>query len=353
MASRQAQPTRMARLSADELSILCEQIALIVRSGLPLHDGVEALCDNYKSTRYAERFDRLRETVLTTGQLYGGLVAAGIFPTYMSEMAHIGEQAGELETVMAGLALYYQREAKIRRAVVNAIAYPLILLAMMGTLIAVLIGGVLPIFDGVFRSMGIDAATNPWLAAGVGTGRVVLICAAVLIALVLLTLLVVRLDRSGKARAAVLKAIPALRHTGDKVSASRFASVMAMMMKSGYPLDESLKLVGGVIADEDVARRVQACREKMTAGESFPDAVEQLHIFEPLHLRMIRVGAAAGQTDGVMRKLAEIYEDAADDAITHAVSVIEPTLVALMSVVIGSILLAVMLPLLSLMGGMA
>ena len=63
---------------------------------------------------------------------------------------------------------------KYVRAVVNAVAYPLILIAMMGTLIAVLIGGVLPIFDGVFRSMGMDAATNPWLNAGVGTGKVVL-----------------------------------------------------------------------------------------------------------------------------------------------------------------------------------
>jgi type IV pilus assembly protein PilC len=182
---------------------------------------------------------------------------------------------------------------------------------------------------------------------------VVLTAAAVLIAAVLITLLVIRLDRTGKARAAVLKWIPALRRTGDKVSASRFAAVMAMMLKSGYPLDESLKLVSGVIADADVARRVQTCREKMASGLSFADAVEQLHIFQPLHQRMIRVGAAAGQVDSVMKKLAEIYEDEADDAITHAVSIIEPTLVALMSVVIGAILLAVMLPLLSLMGGMA
>ena len=171
----------------------------------------------------------------------------------------------------------------------------------------------------------------------------------------LLTLLVIRLDRSGKARASSAQLLsPRLRRTGDKVSASRFAAVMAMMLKSGYPLDESLKLVSGVIADEDVAARVRTCREKMAAGhESFADAVEQLHIFQPLHERMIRVGAAAGQVDGVMKKLAEIYEDEADDAITHAVSIIEPTLVALMSVVIGAILLAVMLPLLSLMGGMA
>ena len=353
MAKRQAQPNRMARLTADELSILCEQIALIIRSGLPLHDGVEALCDNYRNTRYAQRFDAMREAVLENGSLYGGLVAAGIFPTYLSEMANIGERTGELDSVMAGLSLYYQREAKIRRAVINAVAYPLILIAMMGTLIAVLISGVLPIFDGVFRSMGIDTAANPWLAAGIGTGRVVLVCAAVLIAAVLLTLLVIRLDASGKARTAVLRFIPALRRTSDKISAARFAAVMAMMLKSGYPLDESLRLVGGVIADPDVARRVQACRAKMAEGMSFPDAVEQLSIFAPLHQRMIRVGAAAGQIDSVMKKLAEIYEDEADDAITHTVSIIEPTMVALMSVVIGSILLAVMLPLLSLMGGMA
>ena len=73
-------PPDMARLSADELSILCEQIALIVRSGLPLHDGVEALCDNYRGTRYAQRFDRMRETVLTTGSLYRGLVGCGYLP---------------------------------------------------------------------------------------------------------------------------------------------------------------------------------------------------------------------------------------------------------------------------------
>jgi type IV pilus assembly protein PilC len=353
MGKRQADVNRIARLSADELSILCEQVALILRSGLPLHDGVEALCDNYRGTRYAQRFDRMHGTVLATGSLYRGLVDAGIFPTYLREMANIGERTGELDNVMGGLALYYQREAKIRRAVVNAIAYPLILIAMMGTLVAVLIGGVLPIFDGVFRSMGVDTATNPWLNAGVGTGKVVLVAAAAVIAAVLLTLLLIRLDRSGKVRQAVLSCVPALRRTRDKVSASRFAAVMAMMLKSGFPLDESLKLVSGVIADEDVAARVRTCREKMAQGIRFADAVEQLNIFQPLHERMIRVGEVTGQVDGVMKKLAEIYEDEADDAITHAVSIIEPTLVALMSVVIGAILLAVMLPLLSLMGGMA
>ena len=106
-------------------------------------------------------------------------------------------------------------------------------------------------------------------------------------------------------------------------------------------------------AKTDDQRLAAEIRRRMEAGASFPDAVESLGIFETLHSRMIRVGFQAGQTDVVMQRLAEIYEDEVDDAIAHTVSIIEPSLVALMSVVIGAILLAVMLPLLSLMGGMA
>lgn len=353
MADRQAGKPKSARLDADELSILCEQIALILHSGLPLHEGVEALCENYRHTRLSDRFEALNQEVLETGSLYRGIVAAGIFPRYLSEMAHIGERTGELDTVMNGLALYYRREAKIRHAIVNAVTYPIILIAIMAALIGVLVTNVLPIFEDVFRGMGMDVSTNPWMRVGIGVGKGALIVAGAGIFITLVVLILLRTDRSGKVRAFLLRYITPLRRTGDKISAGRFASVMAMMLRGGFPLDESLKLVSGVVNSADVAQKVEDCRCRMEAGAAFPDAVESLGIFETLHSRMIRVGFQAGQTDVVMQRLAEIYEDEVDDAIAHTVSIIEPSLVALMSVVIGAILLAVMLPLLSLMGGMA
>ncbi len=353
MTHKQAKKPANVRLEAEELSILCEQIALILRSGLPLHDGVEALAENYRQTRLAGKLDTLYRSVLNTGSLYQGIVEAGIFPRYMSEMALIGERTGELDSVMEGLSLYYHREAKIKRAVTGAVAYPLILVAIMAVLIVVLIARVLPIFQDVFSSMGIDAISSPWMSAGVTAGKIVLIAAGALIALTLIVLLAMRLDRTGRFRTRLFRWIAPLRRTEEKISASRFSSVMAMMLRSGFPLTESLRLVGGVVAGKDLAHRVEACNRDVQEGKSFPDALARLGLFEPLHMRMIRVGFQAGQTDAVMARLAEIYEDEVDDAITHAVSVIEPTLVALMSVIIGAILLAVMLPLLSLMGGMA
>ena len=326
MAVKHAAKSRRVHLEADELSILCEQISLILRSGLPLHDGVEALCNNYRNTRFAECFETLNQVVLSSGSLYRGLVEAGIFPKYLSEMARIGERTGELDTVMSGLSLYYQREAKIKRAIVNAITYPLILVAMMAVLITVLVVQVLPIFEDVYRGMGMDTSTNPWMIIGLNIGKVVLIAIAVLIILFLLTMLLIRLDASGRVKAFVFRWFRPLRKITNQISASRFASVMAMMLRCGFPLDESLSLISGVISDQDLACRVQACRTCMEKGMSFPDAVDQLGMFETLHSRMIRVGFQAGQIDQVMKKLAEIYDDAVDDSITRSVSMIEPSL---------------------------
>lgn len=343
------------RLSPTEVSLLCEQIVLILKSGIPLHDGVEAIGKNYAATRYATAFKRLDETMLQTGSLYEGVRAAGVFPSYMAEMTQIGEKTGELDRVMSDLALYYQREAAIRRAIRNAVTYPLILIGMMAALIALLIGRVLPVFGEVFRSMGIDAASasSQWMTLGITVGRTVMIAACVLIVLTLLILLLFRTSARGRLYALLCRVFPPLRRLNDKLSATRFAACLAMMLRSGYPLEESLTMIGNIVSDENVAQRVRECARRMSEGEPFVDAVERIGIFDPLHCRMIRVGAQAGQTDQVMSRLAEVYADEADDAISRLVSMIEPSLVALMSVVIGAILLAVMLPLLGIMSGMA
>ena len=343
------------RLSPTEVSLLCEQIALILRSGLPLHDGVEAVCRNYGKTRYAAAFERLDKQMLETGSLYEGVKAAGVFPAYMAEMTQIGEKTGELDHVMDDLTLYYEREAAISRAVRNAVTYPLILIGMMAALIALLVGRVLPVFNEVFRSMGIDtaSASGRWMTLGITVGRVVMIVACVLIVLALLLMALLRTRAGKRLRTLLGRAVPPVRRLNEKLSASRFAACLAMMLRSGYPLEESLDLIGNVVSDESIAGRVRACSESMAQGTPFADAVEKLGLFDPLHCRMIRVGVQAGQTDQVMSKLAQVYADEADDAISRLVSVIEPSLVALMSIIIGAILLAVMLPLLGIMSGMA
>ncbi len=342
-------------LTSAELSILCEQLALILSSGLPLHDGVDALCDNYRDSRYAEAFATLNQTVLESGSLHDGLEAAGVFPTYLVEMAQIGEKTGELDHVMSDLAAYYQREDKVRKSIRNAVVYPLALIIMMAVLIVVLITQVLPIFEDVFRGLGVslDGAGETWMNVGMGVGRGVLILAGVFVVLALAFVLILRGDSSPSAKSFLFRFVTPLQRLNQKLCAGRFAETLAMMLRSGYPLDESLGLIERILTDPDVTAKVHSCREKMQSGKPFADAVEELGLFEKLHCRMIRVGAQAGQTDSVMQRLASIYDEEMDESIGRVVGVIEPTLVALMSVIIGAILLSVMLPLMSVLSGMA
>jgi len=346
---------KKAKLSLDELSVICEQLALILRAGLPLHDGVEALADPYQDTRHAESFAALSQKVVETGSLYTGMQHAGVFPPYLMEMTGIGEKTGELQKVMEQMAAYYEREAKIKRAIQNAITYPLLLIVMMAGLITVLIVQVLPVLEDVMRGMGLgmDSAYGGWMSVGANLGKGILIVTGVLIVIALVMVLVLKNSANSSARQWIFRVISPLRRMNSKLYASRFAANMGMMLGNGYPLDESLGLIHGIITDDEIRARVNQCREGMQEeGMSFPEAVEKIGLFEKLHCRMIKVGFQAGQTERVMNRLAGIYEEEMDDAIQRIVSIIEPSLVALMSIIIGAILLSVMLPLLSIMGGM-
>jgi len=340
--------SRKLRLSNEELSVLCEQVALVLRAGLPVHDGVEALCENYKGTKFEQGFNTLTITVIETGSLATGFKEAGLFPDYLISMTEIGEKTGELDVVMEELSLYYEREAANRRSIKSALFYPLLLIVMMALIISVLVTQVLPIFENVYGSFDSGSSAG-WMNIAVNFGKITLIVAGVLLLLVIILLVVLKLDGSQKVLQWLQNTIKPLRRLEQKLSAARFASTLGMMLRSGFPLEESMELIESLFANKRLRQRVSQCRQKMEEGTAFPDAVGETGIFEPLHCRMISVGFRAGQTDRVMSKLAVLYDEEVNNSIGHLVSIIEPSLVALMSVIIGAILMSVMLPLLSIM----
>ncbi|MDR3051969.1 MAG: type II secretion system F family protein [Oscillospiraceae bacterium] len=343
--------SRARYLSPDELSIFCEQVALILSSGVALYDGVEALCSNYKGTHYEAAFDSVNQAVKETGALHEALLAAQIFPPYMVQMVKIGEQTGKLDDVLASLSAYYAREQKIKRSVQNAVIYPACLIAMMAVVILVLVVKVLPIFNDVYRSLGaeVSGTASTLMNFGMSVGMVVLILAGVV---TVVALVIALLLRTG-ARDAVLEWLGKLIRPVGRLRtcrvAGRFAINMSMMLASGFPLEEALPLIEGVMEDPKSREKIKACQEAMAAGTSFPDAIAAVDMFDSLHNKMIQIGFMTGRTDSVMAKLSDIYQEQMDEDISHLVSLIEPSMVVVLSIIIGAILLSVMLPMVSIM----
>ena len=176
-----------------ELSAFCSQVALMLGSGMALYDGMEALANAAEGSAEAELYKSVSKGVTETGSLYEALKNDGRWPAYLTEMAAIGERTGRLEEVMNGLAEYYEREGRIRRAIVSAITYPIGLGVMMLLIVLVMILMVLPVFRRVLGSMGVAMTASGSLMMNIGTGIgwtvfaiVMLIVIAVVVCLVLM-----------------------------------------------------------------------------------------------------------------------------------------------------------------------
>ncbi len=338
-------------LSAEELSIFCEQIALILSSGVALHDGVEALSENYKGTTYEQPMQRVSQIVRDNGSMYEALKAGGVFPPYMVQMARIGEQTGKLDEVMRALSQYYLREQRIKRSVQNAVIYPACLIAMMAVVILVLVVKVLPIFSQVYQSLGseVSGTASALMRFGMNVGMVVLVVAGVALVGALIVALLLRTGKRQAILSWLSRIFPPVRHLNKCLVAGRFASNMSMMLGSGYPLEESLPLIQDALEDQTGRAKVQQCIEAMHNGKAFPDAIAGAGMFDPLHNKMIQMGFATGQTDSVMAKLADLYQEQMDNDISRLVAMIEPSMVVVLSIIIGAILLSVMLPMVSIM----
>ena len=344
-------------MSSEELSSFCDQIALMLSSGMTLRDGIEMLAeDEMKDKSLKHRpYTNLYKTVDETGSLYVALKEnEEDWPSYMIEMVDIGEQTGRLEDIMLSLSTYYQREGRIRSAAVSAITYPLVLGVMLVVIIGILLWRVLPIFRRVLASLGVGSSSSGSVLMQIGTwvGWGVLI----LIGLVVLAAIVIAILLKTKARSGVLKFLknlfPPVRKLTEKLSASRVAGILSLMLSSGFPMENALQMAPAALADQESIDKVTQIRKDMQDGDTFSDALSKSGLFADFHNRMLKVGAASGHEPQVMGKIAEIYEEQVEDGLDHLISIVEPTLVALLCVVIGAILLSVMLPMAGVLSAM-
>ena len=341
-------------ISEDEISIFCEQIAMVLKSGVPLYEGLEAVCENYKDTRYEEYFIEINAEYQRGSSFYDACNNAGIFPEYMLQMLNVGEKSGKLEAVMDNLATFYDRESKINDMVRSAVLQPSIIMVVMGAVVLLLVVKVLPIFREVFRNLGAEFSetTNDVINVCTVIGIVVLAVLLIFIIIAVVFGLLLRSDKKQQALNTAGKLLKPVNKIRDRVATERFASVMAMMISSGYNLNESLEMSADIVEDEKYIIKIKKCIELVNADTSFGTALEEAELFDKLALRMIQIGITTGQSDRAFSRIGQIYADEVDTRIHNVIAWIEPVLVAIMTVLVGAILLSVMLPLITIISSM-
>ena len=184
-------------------------------------------------------------------------------------------------------------------------------------------------------------------------GSIVGMIASVFIGLILLLIiiaLVLRMTPSGqKTLSNIFSRLPVIKPLYRKMASGRFASAMALMLSSGLDTDQALSMTQQLITDQETSQKISSMQQQIHEGSSFADALVSVSIFSSVYARMVSVGFRTGAIDYVMAKIAHHYEDEVNDKIASIIGILEPTFVAILSIVIGMILLSVMLPLMGVM----
>lgn len=334
------------------MSAFCTELAMIIETGIPIADGILMLIDDEEEGKSKE-FLTCLYSELQGGSFAEAARKCGKFPEYALNMFMIGEKTGRLDAVLRSLAIYYERDAKIKESVKSAVIFPLVLFTLLLGVMWILLTRVLPVFESVFGQLGMSFDSTAGMLMRIGNSvetfsTVISVTAAVIALLIFVTYKVGALRSPAKNLISTFAADSKLIRS---LSAARFSASMAMTLKSGLDIDESLELAQNFAGNKRTFAKIAMCRAAVAEGKTFNDAVLESQILSPVYCRMLALSFKTGSTDEIMELIAEKSDAEAAVAIERLVGRIEPAMALIMSLLIGLVLMSVMFPLLAVMGG--
>lgn len=340
--------------SNTEISAFCGQMALVLKSGISTIEGVSIMLEDSRSKEEQAVLQAIQDEIIMTGSLYMALESTGLFPPYMLNMIQIGEETGTLDEVMDALETHYSREESIRKSIKSSLTFPMIMIGMMIVVIVVLLVKVLPVFNQVFVQLGTEMTgfSSGLLKVGNAMSTYSAVFIGILAVVVVLVFIGLKTAGGRKSLVNVAYKFGFTRTIFESMAACRFASGMALTLKAGLNPDRSLELVTALNDDDKFKEKLDKATNAIYEGNEMTKSLYEAGVFTGVYARMASIGEKTGSLDQVMDQIADLYQDDIDTRITNVLSVLEPVLVVVLSLIVGIILVSVMLPLLGIMSSM-
>lgn len=328
-----------------ELVTFCKQLAQIAAAGIGFEEGIQLIADEGKE-KYIKR-SRMVSKLAEGVSLVQVLEEEELFSEEMLEMIAVGMETGNLEEVFTELADYYEREISIKDQIKTAFYYPLILGSMLLVVMSILIIKVLPIFKEVFEGMGITATGfTKWLFE---TGSFIGVLMMVLLAVGWFLIFAGNFCAHFKQTKALWKRLTTRSYLLDMVDLIRLTSMLSLLIKSGQDLETALLHGIELVRQKRIRQKVECCRNELIATADLMEALNKSDLFHPFLRKSIVLALKTGGLEDSLKEASTYYEDHLEKLLIKRLSVIEPISVGMISLMIGSVLLAVMFPLMNLM----
>ncbi|MFP4499612.1 MAG: type II secretion system F family protein [Candidatus Hydrogenedentota bacterium] len=343
----------LVRIKLKDRNIFFRQLANLIESGMPITRALRTLSAQTENKKMAQLIEQLRDDVQKGASFTEALEKhPTVFAPIQCNLVRAGETGGMLEDVLWRLVAFGEQEEELRGKALSAMVYPIFLLIMGTVAVFILVSFVFPRFIEVFQDFN---ATLPW-----PTRFVMAICGfmgsywwAVLIGVVLTIALLVsylRTEPGRRQRDTLLLRIPVVKAVVQKYEMARFARTLGTLMDNGVPVLRSINITADTMSNVVIRDEVATIHTGVTDGESMSESMADLPHFPPLVVSMFMVGEESGRIGAVTKRLADAYDLEVDRAVKALTALFEPLLIVIMGIIIGFLVIAMLLPMLTLSG---
>lgn len=331
----------------EEIVLFTRQLSTMISAGIPLLECLEILQEQAQSRQFALLLDYVISDVRSGEDLSSSLDKhPKVFSEVYVSMVKAGEASGQIDEILVRLAEYLEASQRLKRDIKSAMTYPVVSLTLILGITAFLMLSIVPKFKDVFASLDVDlpALTAAILGASDWSRAH---WDLVLIGMVLGIMLLVVYRRTERGRYQLdwlALHVPIFGPLFQKVGLSRFSKTFSTMLKSGVPILGALEIVAETSGNRIIAEAVLHARENVRQGENLADPLSESPVFPPMVTRMISIGEKSGSLEMLLEKISEFYDEQVRATVKQLTSLIEPIMISVMGLLVGTIVLAVFLP---------
>jgi type IV pilus assembly protein PilC len=336
-----------SRVKAENLQLFGQELAALLKAGLPLTQSMDLMVERQRDPIFKRSLTSVRDRIKSGAALSEAFRQEGaLYPPMFSASLIAGERSGNLEGVLRRFVSYVKLNQTIKKKVISASVYPMVLFAGMFALMYIMLTRVLPQFTGFYGSLGADLPVPTQVLLGVSdfVRRWSLVILAILIGSVVgLTAWLQSPTNRERFDGWILR-VPFFGGLMRTYSTSQLARSLSTLLSGGLPLVQALSVASASVGNRAISAAAANAVPQIQEGKSLSLALDSTGHVEPLTVEMVRVGESTGALGEMLNQVADFYDEDLDVKVQTILALVEPVLLIFMAVVIGAMVLALYLP---------
>jgi type IV pilus assembly protein PilC len=341
------------KVTAKEIVIFIRQFATMIDAGLPLVQCLEILSAQGDNPALNKVLREVKGHV-EQGATFSDALSKHpkVFDELFCSLIRAGEMGGILDTILGRLAIYIEKNVKLKRQVKGALTYPLVTFSIALGVCAVLLGWVVPTFEQMFKDFGGELPPMTAFVIGISNSFVSLfpILAAGIGGFIWLCGFSLRHPKTKPYWHKAMLGMPVLGNVMRKIAVARFTRTLGTLLSSGVPILDALDVVAQSAGNVIIENAIRFCADKIREGRTMAEPLTETGVFPPMVVQMIGVGEQTGALDQMLNKIADFYEEEVDVAVAAMTSMIEPIMMVVVGGMVGFLLIAMYMPIFDIAG---